>query len=593
MRRLGIAVAMTGCGVVMLALPACSRSPSAVVVPAEQPEPAADMGGGFFQDRTPGSGIDHTYRNGEESGQAAILESLGGGVGLIDYDRDGRLDIFLTGGGDFAGPNKTDIVGRPCKLYRNLGNWRFEDVTAKVGLAAGAPFYTHGAAVADADNDGWPDLLVTGWGRLALWHNEPDGQGGRRFVDVTQKAGLTDTLWSSSAAWADFDGDGFADLYVCHYVDWSWANNPPCLDYKDSKVRDVCPPRQFKGLPHTVYRNRGDGTFEDVSKTAGLRPDGKGLGVIVVDVDGDGKPDVYVANDTVENFLYLNRSSPGKVRFEEAGRRSGTALDDGGVPNGSMGLAAADYDGTGRFSLFVANYQHEAHALYRNRGAGQFVFASRSAGVTAIGLVYVGFGSWFVDYDRDGAEDIVVSNGHVVHVPPPPGEVKQLPVLFRNLRTPGQEPYQVRFANVAAEAGPYFRSKHCGRGLAAGDLDNDGRPDLVVSHQNEPAVVLQNVLDNGNHWLGVRLTGAPYRDAVGAVLTYEAGGQKLVRTVLGGGSYLSASDPRVLFGLGQNAGPGKLTVRWPSGREQVFDGLATDRYWDLTEGQMAAEEGKR
>ncbi len=581
-------VALVAIFVCACALAGCSRDPAGPG-PAP-PETPAEPTSVYFADRTAGSGIDHTYRNGQESGQAAILESLGGGVALFDYDRDGRLDVFLAGGGDFAGPQKTDIVGRPCKLYRNLGDWKFEDVTARVGLAVGTPFYTHGAAVADTDNDGWPDLLVTGWGRLALWHNEPDGAGGRKFVDVTTKAGLTDTLWSTSAAWADFDGDGFPDLYVAHYVDWSWANNPPCLDYKESKVRDVCPPRQFKGLPDVVYRNRGDGTFEDVSKAAGLRPDGKGLGVIVVDVDGDGKPDVYVANDTVENFLYLNKSSPGQVKFEETGRRSGTALDDGGVPNGSMGLAAADYDGTGRFSLFVANYQHEAHALYRNRGGGQFVFASRSAGITAIGLIYVGFGTWFLDYDRDGAEDIVISNGHVVHIPPPPGEVKQLPVLFRNLRTPGQEPYQVRFANVAAEAGPYFRSKHCGRGLAVGDLDNDGRPDLVVSHQNEPVTVLQNVVDNGHHWLGVRLTGAKYKDAVGAVLTLEAGGQKLTRTVIGGGSYLSASDPRVLFGLGPKPDAGKLTVRWPSGKEQAFDGLTTGRYWDLTEGQPVKVE---
>jgi hypothetical protein len=569
-------------------LTACRQSPSpSNPIDTSEPEPPASA---YFMDRTPGSGIEHTYRNGEELGQAAILESLGGGVALIDYDNDGLLDIFLTGGGSFTGPDKKTITGLPCKLYRNLGGWKFEDVTAKVGLADTQPFYTHGVAVADYDNDGWPDLLVTGWGRLQLLRNVSDENGGRKFIDVTSEARLASTSWSTSAAWADFDGDGFPDLYVSHYVDWSWANHPLCLDYKDAKLPDVCPPKKFNGLPDVVYRNRGDGTFEDVSQSAGLRPDGKGLGVIVVDVDDDGKPDVYVANDTVDNFLYLNRSEPGTIRFEEAALRTNTSRDDAGVPNGSMGLAAADYDGTGRFSLFVTNYQHEAHALYRNRGGGQFIYASRAAGITAIGLVYVGFGTWFIDFDRDGAEDIVIANGHVVHIPPPPGEVKQQPILFRNLRAPGQQPYQVRFANVADQAGPYFRSKHTGRGLAVGDLDNDGRPDLVISHQNEPVVVLQNILDNEHHWLGVRLSGKKYRDAVGARLTLEVGGQQLVRTLIGGGSYLSACDSRILFGLGPNQNPGKLTIRWPSGQQQVFDGLRADRYWQIREDKPKAVE---
>src|SRR5262245_55905477 len=230
----------------------------------------ADTPPAVFDDRTAGSGLQFTYRNGEEAGHLAILESLGGGVALIDYDGDGLLDVFLTGGGHYDNPPELrDIKGYPCKLYRNLGNWQFQDVTAKVGLDKPV-FYTHAAAVADYDRDGWPDLLVTGWCRMALYHNEPDGQGGRKFVEVTEKAGLKDDSWSTSAAWADFDGDGLPDLYVDHYVDWSFEHKHPTCTY-DGKTRDVCPPKNFDPLPHKVYRNNGDGTFTEVSKEAGLR----------------------------------------------------------------------------------------------------------------------------------------------------------------------------------------------------------------------------------------------------------------------------------------------------------------------------------
>src|SRR5262245_18501003 len=308
---------------------------------------------GYFEDVTPGSGLAFTHRNGEEAGHATILESLGGGVALLDYDGDFLLDVFLTGGGYFDGPDKKVIKGHSCKLYKNLGGFKFKDVTAEVGLdslADGEPwFYTHGCAVADYDNDGWPDLLVTGYGRLALCHNVPDGKGGRRFEEVTRQAGLTDSLWSTSAAWADLDGDGLPDLYVCHYVNWSWENNPPCKDFRDQKLPDVCSPKVFLGLPDALYHNNGDGTFTEVSAEAGLRvprPDaayarlthlshearewlrradrekdyGKGLGVLIADLDDDGRPDIYVANDTSGNFLYLNR---GGGRFEEVAHERG------------------------------------------------------------------------------------------------------------------------------------------------------------------------------------------------------------------------------------------------------------------------------
>ena len=586
------------------------------------PEPSTPPAPGYFEDVTPGSGIDFMYRNGEEAGLATILESLGGGVALLDYDGDGLLDIFLTGGGSFGGSDKKSIQGHACKLYKNLGNYKFRDVTVEVGLDqlnGGVPwFYNHGAAVADYDNDGWPDLLVTGYGRLALFHNVPSNTG-RRFVEVTQQAGLTDSLWSTSAGWGDLDGDGLPDLYVCHYVNWSWENNPPCKDYRDQTVPDVCAPKRFDGLPDSLYRNNGNGTFTEVGASAGLQVPrsaedyaklthlreagrqrlqrsveekdfGKGLGVLIADLDGNGQPDIYVGNDTSGNFLYLNRGG----RFEQVAWERGTAFDANGRPTGSMGVDATDYNRSGLLSLFVSNYENESHALYRNRDRGQFVHSSIGTGITAIGLNYVGFGAGFLDFDLDGNEDLFVSNGHVVHFPPPPADVKQIPTLLRNTYQPGQKPHEVRFENVTAKGGPYFHKKQMGRGAAFGDLDNRGRIDIVSNPTNETATVLKNRYETKHHWVGIQLIGKPNRDAVGARLELQlADGQKLVRAIKGGGSYLSSSDRRVLFGLGERDKIGRLTVQWPSGKSQTWDGLAVDRYWKLTEGDEKAQPSVR
>jgi hypothetical protein len=338
-------------------------------------------------------------------------------------------------------------------------------------------------------------------------------------------------------------------------------------------------------LAHALYLNNGDGTFREVTEEAGLKP-GKGLGVLVADFDDDGRPDIYVANDTEDNYLYLNR---GNVKFQEVGVAGGVAAGADGLPNGSMGVDAADYDGSGRLSIFVANFEKEAHALYRNLGGAQFQHASRAAGITAIGLSYVGWGTGFFDFDRDGAEDLFISNGHAYRYPADPGAVAQHPVLFRNHGQPAGPSFPVRFEDVGARGGPYFQGRHRGRGVAFGDLDNDGRTDIVISHCNEPVVLLRNEVDEGNHWLGVALTGKPSPDAVGAKLTLEADGRKLVRTIKGGGSYLSASDRRVVFGLGPARRFDRLTVRWPSGRVQNWVGLDIDRYWRLVEGEEGVQ----
>jgi hypothetical protein len=545
----------------------------------------------YFQDLTPGSGVDFTHVNGEEADHCTILESLGGGVALIDFDGDGLLDIFVTGGGTFSGPGRREIKGAPCALYKNLGNFKFRDVTAEVGLDK-AWFYNHGCAVGDFDCDGWPDLLVTGYGGMALFHNESDGKGGRRFVEVTKEAGLTDGQWCTSAAWADLNGDGYPDLYVCRYLDWSWQQHRTCRGDAPTVDRDVCAPENFRGISSRLYRNNRNGTFTDVTADAGVlqtEPNcGKGLGVVIVDVDGDRRPDIYVANDTVRNFLYWNRSDHGRLRFTDTGLPGGAALGERGAPDGSMGVDAADYNGSGRPSLFVTTFEGELPALYVNdcgRDRVLFRHESRRAGLAAVGTGFVGFGTGFLDLDLDGWEDLVTVNGHVRRFPTRCG-LWQKPLLLRNQG-------DGTFAEVASQpVGAYFGSEHRARGLALGDLDNDGRVDLVISHVNSPVVLLRNVAAETQlvprHWLGIELIGRKQRDITGAKVVVDVGERRLTRFARSGGSYLSSSDRRLIFGLADAKRVDRVTVFWLWGEEQQWTRLPIDRYWRLVEGEAAA-----
>ncbi|MBI3409137.1 MAG: CRTAC1 family protein [Planctomycetes bacterium] len=587
-------VNLVGCG---------SNKPQLRIESKEEP-----AGPPLLRDVTAESNLVHTYRNGEEADEYSIVESLGGGAALIDFDNDGLYDVFVTGGGFFESKDKKLIKGHPCRFFKNLGGMKFKDVTKDVGLDQ-IDFYTHGVAVADYDRDGWPDLFVTGYGRVALFHNEPvdtmDPSKGRKFVDVTEKMGLKGMVFTTSAAWADFDGDGFPDLYVVQYVDWSWENNPPCPSYwpnkKKEENRDVCPPSAFSGIRHFLFRNNGGMSFTDVSKEAGIRVEGqkdedgkqrelgKGLGVVVARLDNSRRPSIYVANDTVDNFLYFNR---GNWKFEELGLTKGVARDNKGNPQGSMGVDVADYNNSGLASIFVANYENEMHALYRNTGKNDmFTFSSQQTGIASIGQRYVGFGAVFADLDMDGWEDIFIVNGHVirfpVHVP-----LAQKPVLFRNNG-------KGKFVDITSRGGTFTEKEHRGRGLAVGDLDNDGRPDFIVSNINEPVTVLRGIVGEGAagqkgeqpHWIGLDLKGTKNRDIVGTQVTLEVNGQKLTRFVKGGGSYLSANDPRILVGLGTAKKVDRITIEWSHGGDQVLETGETpvDRYYRVLEGEKSMQ----
>jgi len=561
-----------------LLLPAgCTSNapPTSAATQAPLPEPT---GPAWFEDVTAPSGISFTYRNGEEAEQFAILESLGGGVGLIDFDRDGLLDVVLPGGGEFAWPK---VVGHGPKCFRNLGGMKFQDVTDAVGLGA-IRLYAHGAAVADYDLDGFPDFVLTGWGRVHLFHNEVKPGGGRHFVEVGEKAGFKEQLWASSAGWGDLDGDGRPELYVCQYGDWDPIRNHPTNCAYAEGTRDVCPPQQFKPLPHRLFRNKSDGTFEDISAAVKLRKDGHGLGVLLVDLNNDQLPDVYVCNDTDENHLYINRTKPGgPIVLEERGLPAGAARDDGGRNNGSMGIDAADYDGSGRASVFVTNYENELHALYRNDskpGSEFFRYATRSAGLSSIGQTWVGWGTTFCDFNQDGWEDIVILNGHAIRKPKGKTPRLQPPVLFVNQG-------KGMFADGSAQAGAFFQERHNSRGVGFGDFDNDGAVDFLVVRQNAPAALVRNIVPKGGtHWLGLELVGKGNRDLAGSRVVVTAGGRTMTRFVKGGGSYASSADRRLVFGLGAADRIDKLEVYWRGGTgPAVVPVPVADRYHRVAE----------
>lgn len=485
------------------------------------------------------------YRNGEEAGLLAILESLGGGAGVLDFDRDGYPDFCAPGGGILT---DNQVRGLPSRLMA-LREARFQDVSQAARIDA-PQRYSHGCSVGDFNNDGFSDMLITGYGGVTLWENSGDGT----FADVTGLAGLTDTAWSSSAGWGDLNGDGSLDLYVAHYVNWSPENNPPCSG--PSGQGDVCPPRQFDGLDDIIYFSRGDGSFTNGTQEAGLVAGGKGLGVLLADFDSDHDLDIYVANDTTSNFLYLNK---GHGEFEERGTISGTALDDQANANGSMGLAVSDFDNDGRADIWVSNYEDEVLALYQNQGGDNFTHVSSSRGIRALGQLFVGFGCVANDFDNDGDDDFAVANGHVVHVPRnAPG--RQQPLLLENLPD-----HSFRRIEPGAK---YFSDSWSGRGLSTLDFDDDGRLDLLFVNSQQPAALVRNASEPLGHVLRVRLVGTTVnRNAIGArvrLVTTEQSSE-YAKWVYGGGSYLSSSEDIIQFGIPTDCHVQGIEVTWPGG----------------------------
>ncbi len=534
----------------------------------------------WFEDQTAASRIDFRHYD-STTPTDYVQERMGSGLGWIDYNNDGWPDLFCVQ----DGPIRPTTVQGPLptnKLYRNNGDGTFTDVTEHVGLARSG--FGMGCGAGDYDNDGFDDLVVTYFGGVVLYHNEADSHGGRRFVEVTAKAGLHDPNWATSCAWGDIDGDGFLDLYLCNYVVVDIDNYQIC-EAPGSRIRHHCPPSVFPHVHHQLYRNNRDGSFTDVSKEAGVTaaPPAPGLGVIMTDVDGDGRLDIYVANDMKPAYLFHNQ---GQGRFVEKALLSGCALGPHGRLMAGMGVEAGDIDGSGRPSLYVTDFYLMGSVLFRNRGRLQFQEASDWSGLGPATIHRLGFGTVFFDAALDGRLSIAIANGHVYR------NAEQLNQPFAQQAQLFVGDGHGRFREVSAQAGGYFHQRRVGRGLAWADYDNDGRPDLVYSHNGGPLTLLHNRTSNNHGWVCLELIGdgrKSNRNAIGARIEVTCGGKKQVRFLNGGGSYLSANERRLVVGLGAAEQAERITVLWPSGRQQEFHNLQGQRWWRLHEGNDRAE----
>jgi hypothetical protein len=515
------------------------------------------------------SGITWRHVN-ARSAEYYLPETTGAGCAFLDYDNDGWMDIYLVNSGkcDFFSPNP------PLRnaLYRNNRDGTFSDVTEKAGVAAGG--YGMGAAVGDYDGDGWPDLYVTQYGRSILYRNNKDGT----FTDVTEKAGVAAPGWASSAVWFDYDNDGRLDLFVCRFVDFDKSKNKFCGNER-TRERYYCIPNAYEPARSWLYHNNGDGTFTDVSEESGIaKVLGKAWGVVATDVNNDGWVDLFVANDTLANFLFVNQ---GNSKFQEMGMRSGVAYSQDGRARSGMGVDSGDFDQDGWQDLFVTNVDQEMYSIYRNNHDLTFDDMAAPMGLGRLTRLMSGWGVKFFDYDNDGNLDLFIANGHPddkiekhsSHV-----TYKEPLLLFHNT---GHE-----FENVSTVAGPAFTQSLAARGMAVGDFNNDGALDVLVAVNDACPVLLKNVAARDHHWLGLRLVGKNSNsDAIGARITWQAGDLTRARLKTGGGSYLSSHDPREILGIGKRRKIDKLEIRWPqpSGRLETFSNLPIDRYVTIVE----------
>jgi enediyne biosynthesis protein E4 len=540
-------------------------------------------------DVTANAGLQFKHNSGAYGGKL-LPETLGSGCAFLDYDADGWQDILFVNGMDWQKPGTRDSgsgtrqpgAGTPrsrstLRLYRNNRNGTFSDVTRAAGLEV--EVYGMGVAVGDFNNDGFPDVFVTCVGQNRLFRNTGKGT----FVDATRASGLEGrTAFSTSALWFDFDRDGLLDLFVCNYVKWTAEHDVFCS--LDGKQKSYCTPEAYRGETCWLFRNRGNGTFEDVTATCGIfDSSSKALGVAMLDYDQDGWPDLFVANDTQPNKLYRNLRNG---RFKDVGLEAGVALSVDGKARAGMGVDAADFDNSGRPGVAVTNFDNEMIGLYRPQGGGLYQDVATRAGVGAPSLNRLGFGCLFADFDLDGALDLVVANGHIDDtVRNIRGNVgyAQTPLLFRNQGN-------ATFREVAAQAGSGFVQPRVGRGLAVGDFDRDGDVDLLMTTNNGPAVLFRNDQKSGNRSLRVRLVGTTSnRDAIGATVRIVHGGTSQSRTVKSGSSYLSQSELPITFGVGTRDRVDRMVVTWPSGKTEDFTNVATGKSYDCTEGKGIAE----
>ncbi|MDX6695198.1 MAG: enediyne biosynthesis protein [Blastocatellia bacterium] len=534
-----------------------------------------------FTDITAQSKVDFRHAA-SLTAQKYLLESMGGGVALLDYDADGRLDLYFTNGARLSDPmpkNAPPDKREPKywnRLYHQKPDGTFEDVTERAGVKGAG--YSMGAAAADYDGDGRTDLYVTAYGENILYRNRGDGT----FEDVTKRAGVAASGWSTSAGWLDYDRDGRLDLFVARYMDWDFERGSIYCGEMRPGFRAYCHPDNFKGAANLLFHQKADGTFEDISAAAKISdPNGKGLGVAFADFDSDGLTDIFVANDSVRQQLYRNR---GDGTFEDIAELSGAGYDENARTFAGMGVDAKDYDGDGLPDILITTLSNETYPLYRNNGDLTFTYATNSSSVGQITILNSGWGTHFMDADSDGLQDIFVAQSHVLDTIEKTSsylKFKQQPLLMRNTGK--------GFVNVSATAGPAFLNALAARGAAFGDLDNDGDTDIVINVLDSAPVILRND-GTKNHWLGLQLQRADARRTIfGArVIVTDANNRRQTFDVTNAGSYLSSNDARLLVGLGAATSVKSISVRWPgSGKDapELFTNVAVDKYQTLVEGR--------